>query len=247
LRIDGSPNFSIMYQKNSENKKIATLVPKNEAFHDYLDVNHLQDESKRLNYAYTSAREYLDAMAELHSTPFLKKEDILESSAHVENSLILVPGSSISLGTYYGEDVILTIGTSSCSLSWGNVPLGTAYVQKVNELIRKMIPDTDANGVPDLSKLTKEQVAILKRMESEQNDVIIRLGGVNEYEILHKIAEHFGSLIRFANGQIPNLSKESSQIFKLGLEKAGIDTTKPFYINGQKLEFSNEGVITYRS
>lgn len=247
MRIDGSPNFSIMYQKNSENKKIATLVPKNEAFHDYLDVNHLQDESKRIKYAYTSAGEYLDAIDVMHSVPFLKKEDIVGSSEYVENSLTLVPGSSFSLGTYSGDDVVLTIGASSCSLSWGNVPLGTAYVQKVNELIRQMLPETDANGVPDLSKLTKEQVAILKRMESEQNDVTIRLGGVNESEILHKIAEHFGSLIRFANRQGPYLSSESSQMVKLGLEKAGIDTTKPFYINGQKLEFSNEGVITYRS
>lgn len=245
LIINHPVNFTIRYQPSDNNKKVAVLEPKNEEFYKYLSVNHLQDESKKIKFAYTSAQDFLEAMEQLHNTPFLTEDEIFRSRSNFKNSLTLVPGKSITLTTATNEKIQLSVGTHSCTISYGTTPMGTAYVQKINELIRKMLPQTDPNQPPDLSLLTREQLAILKRMENEQYLAATKLGGVHEYEVLHKIAESFGSLIRFANGQIPGIPQDSRKYIKLGLEKAGIDTTKPFYINGQKLQFDYDGQIVF--
>lgn len=243
MRIDNTVNFSIRYLPSNNNEKVAVLEPKNEDFYKYLSINHLKDESKKIRFAYTSAQAFLEAKEQLHSTPFLTEDEIVKSSNALENSLTLVPGNSIHLTSATNEKIVLSVGTRSCTISYGTTSLGAAYVQKINDLIRKMLPQTDPNKPPDLSLLTKEQLAILKRMENEQYLAATKIGGVHEYEVFHKIAESFGSLIRFANEQISSIPQDSIQYIKLGLEKAGIDTTKPFYINGQKLQFDHDNRI----
>lgn len=62
----------------------------------------------------------------------------------------------------------------------------------------------DENGISDLSKLTREQVAELRKMERDHEQTIMQMGGAEQYESVLRIGESFDYLIRIANGQMSN-------------------------------------------
>jgi len=99
--------------------------------------------------------------------------------------------------------------------------------------------------IPDLSKLTREQVAELREIERGHEWTIMQMGGVEQYESIRRIGESFDHLIRIANGQMPmaSLSPDMYEKIKAGLEMVGIDTSKPFYVNGQKFIFTEGGAL----
>lgn len=244
MEINSTPNFTIQYAASSNTKKTAMLVPKNDAFSDQLEITHLQNEANQLSFAYTDGKEFIREMEQLNAIPFLTEEALANKLLEQENALTLTPGTRLYLGADSGQDIFLTVGSNGISLSTGRTALGSAYVEEKNKLIREMLNVTDPNEVPDLSKLTKEDLETLKNMEEAFQQAVSQLGGSQQYEALNKIAESFGSLIRYANGQASFIPVEYNGAIKDGLEKAGIDTTQPFYVNGQKLMFNEYGILT---
>ena len=241
LRVEANNAYaSVMYQGYAANKRVPNFAPQ-----DSLYQESLKDESKQLKNVYHDFSQF-NPMNFL-GTAYIRSK-IMESSQSQENSINLTPGTTLSLGEYSGQDVILSIGDSSVSMSWGSNPIGSAYVKKFNETINRMLNgQRDENGIPDLSKLTREQVAELRKIARDHEWTIMQMGGVEQYESIWRIGESFDYLIRIANGQMPmaSLSPDMYEKIKAGLDKMGIDTSKPFYVNGQKFTFTEGGALRY--
>lgn len=241
LRVEAYNTYaSIIYQGNKVNKRMPNFAPQ-----DSLYAESLNDESKQLKNVYYDVSEFnpLNFLC----TAYISSKAI-ESAQVQENSINLTPGTTVSLGEYSGQDVVLHVGDSSISMFWGSNPIGSDYSKRITDYINQMINyAVDKYGFPDMSKLTKEQVAQIWKIEKNQQNVIYKLGGPEEYDYLTKIGGAVDCLIRVANGQMPmaSLSHDVYEKIKTGLDKMGIDTSRPFYVNGQKFVFSEDGVLRY--
>lgn len=215
------PGFSEQDGKIRENLNDETKLIKN-LYHDFSEFNPLN-----FRGAYIQSK-------------------IQAVSQEQGNSVNFTSGTAFSLGEYSGQDVMVRIGDGSVNMSWGTELIGSSYVKKFNDTVRSLLNgNVDENGIPDLSKLTREQISILDKVRKQHETVIMKMGGVDQYESIRKIGESFDYLIRVSNGQMPDtsLSPEDQINIKAGLEKIGIDTSRPFYISGQKLHFSGEGAL----
>ncbi len=230
-----------MYQGNTANKRVPNFKPQDSMYEE-----SLKDESKHLKNVYYDFSEFNPL--NFKGTYMRSKIEGFSENQNQENSINLTPGTKVSLGEHAGKDVALCIGESSVSMSWGSEPMGSAYVKKFNDTLRSLLNGVvDENGVPDMSKLTKEQQSVLDNIQTNHQSMIMKLGGVEQYETICKMGESFDALIRVANGQMPKaaISPDMHENIKAGLEKVGIDTTKPFTVNGQKFYFSEGGVLKF--
>lgn len=228
-----------MYQGYAANKRVPNFSPQ-----DSLYQESLKDESKKLKNVYRDFSEFNP----MNFRGAYIRSKIQAASQSQDNSINLTPGTALSLGEYSGKDVMLRIGDSSVSMSWGSDPMGSEYVKKFNDTLRSLLNGAvDENGIPDMSKLTREQLAVLKKIQKNHQSMISDLGGVEQYESIRRIGESFDALIRIANGQMPRaaLSHDDHVNIKAGLEKAGIDTSSPFTVNGQKFYFTEGGTLRF--
>ncbi len=230
-----------MYQGNTVKKRVPDFKPQDSMYEE-----SLKDESKQLKNVYYDFSEFNPL--NFKGAYMRSKIEGSSENQNQENSINLTNGTTVNFGEYSGRDVTLCIGESSVSMSWGSSPIGSAYIKKINDTIKGMLNgERDENGIPDLSKLTREQVAIIFNMEKVHTKNVMKLGGVKQYETICKMGESFDALIRVANGQMPKaaISPDMHENIKAGLEKVGIDTTKPFTVNGQKFYFSEGGVLKF--
>jgi len=227
------------YHDHMADKGVPNFSPQ-----DSLLQESLTDEPRKLKNVYYDPRE----LNPLNFRGAYVRSKIQSVSQSQDNSINLTPGTVLSLGKYSGKDVTLHIEDSSVSMSWGSDPMGSEYVNKFNDTLRRLLNGAvDENGIPDMSKLSKEQLAVLEKIQKNHQSMIVSLGGVEQYEYIRRIGESFDALIRVANGQMPRaaLSHEDHLNIKAGLEMVGIDTSRPFYINGQKFYFSEGGSLRY--
>ncbi|MFB4165797.1 hypothetical protein ACE1TI_18860 [Alteribacillus sp. JSM 102045] len=225
--------------KDEGNTKIKT-----QKFYNYLEKSNLDIHSlNQINYAYTNAEDFINGKGQNLDAPLLSLNELKNTLSQQENSLTLAPGTKIKLSPYTSPEVYVTVERDSVTISTDKTPLGSAYVDTFNKTVRKMLNVSDSNEIPDLSKLSKEDLAIVKQMQKHHTDAVKGIGGDDEYHLLHTIAESLDNFIRFANEQSPWVAIENHEEVKLGLEMMGIDTNQPFYVNGSKLKFDEDGLV----
>lgn len=241
MRItDNNSYMSVAYERKLNNKKTPNIKVKDTMFQDIAN-----DETKKIKDVYYDYSE-IDPRTYLGKAYLGLKAQ--SSAPDKENSITLTPGTTVSLGKYSGHSVIMHITDNSTSLSYGSNPIGSDYVALFNTTIRRMLNGTvDQNGIPDMSKLTREQNIELLNLEKNHEKTISELGGPEEYDSFNKVASAIDCLIRVANGQMPGaaISPDVHQDIKIGLEEMGIDTSKSFYVNGQKFIFSTGNVLNF--
>lgn len=202
--------------------------------------NNLKDDTKQLKKVYHDFREFNPV--NFVRTAYQFPKNLSSTSSIEDNSINLTPGTTLNLGNYSGQDVVLRIGNDSVGMSWGSSPIGNDDVKQFNDTLHRMLNGAvTETGAPDVSKLTKEQCAILSKMGHDSSKIVEQMGGIRQYEAIRHIGESFDLLIRVANGQMPmaSLSPDNHVNIKAGLEKVGIDTSRPFYVNGQKFTLEN--------
>ncbi|WP_047980189.1 hypothetical protein [Ornithinibacillus contaminans] len=240
---------TLLIHKNTEylpnqTKAEASNHHKSQNFHEYLERSNTDSTSlTKLNYAYTNGSDFIKAKASEVDLPLLTLEEIKSTFSDQESALALTPGTKIKLSSYTNPAVYVTVEKESVSISTDTTPLGRAYVNEFNTTVREMLNVTNSNEIPDLSKLSKEDLAIVKQMQQEHADAVKGIGGEKQYQSLHAIAESLDDFIRFANGQSHSVSVEDHENIKSGLEMMGIDTSQPFYINGNKIEYGENGFV----
>lgn len=231
------------YQPNQTKEEISNQS-KNQKFHEYMERSNIDSTSlNKLNYAYTNASDFIKAKASEVDLAFLTLDEIKSTFSDQEKALTLAPGTKIKLSSHTNPAVYVTVEKDSVSISTDTTPLGRAYVNEFNKTVREMLNVTNSNEIPDLSKLSKEDLAIVKQMQQEHAEAVKGIGGEKQYQFLHSIAESLDDFIRFANGQSPSIAVEDHKRIKSGLEMMGIDTSQPFYINGNKIEYGEKGFV----
>ncbi|HOQ07387.1 MAG TPA: hypothetical protein PK127_01170 [Clostridiales bacterium] len=240
MRIEaGNAHATAAYQIHPVGKRLPDCFQKDAFFREILN-----DESKKLKGVFYSADEFNPVN---FKGPYITPE-IPPEALNAENSIILVPGTVISMGVYSGKELTLRVGGSYVGMHWDSEPIGSEHVKKVNDMIRRFLNGVvDENGIPDISKLTRSQVAALNRIEREHHSVVMKLGGPKQYEHIRRAGEALDALIRVANGQMPGaaLSPDTHLQIRAALEMAGIDTSKPFYVNGRKFYFTAGGGLRF--
>lgn len=228
--IDNNTNSPVVYKGYTPlTKKMPVFAPEDSKFQEAL-----KDASKQLMNVYRDPEELMPGNYSATPYTYLKTDP----SQNQENSINLTPGSTISFGQYLGKDLTLRIGNSSVSMYWGSDPIGAAANERLNDTIRTMLKGAvNEGGAPDMTKLTKEQNAILDKISYANDAIITQMGGIEQYESIRKMGESFDLLIRVANGQMPPIAAPVDDEIKAGLAKLGIDTSKPVYVNGQKILF----------
>jgi hypothetical protein len=238
MRVENNNSYAaVNYQDYADIKRVASFSKQ-----DGPNKESLDDESRQIKNVYHDFKKFIP----LNFRGAYIQSQIQAASLNQKNSINLSSGTTFSLGEYSGQDVMISIGDSSVNMSWGTEPIGSSYVKKFNDTIRSLLKgNVDENGVPDLSKLTRQQISVLDKVTKKHETVIMKMGGVDQYESIRKIGESFDYLIRVSNSQMPeaSLSLEDQINTLAGLEKIGIDTSNPFYINDQKLYFSKGGVL----
>lgn len=156
------------------------------------------------------------------------------SNTDCDNSITFEEGKAYNFGEYNG--FMITFGFNE-DYYFSNVN----YTDKINKLIREML-GTVPGELPDVSKLTREQNKELSNLEKEWQDIIIKIGGPNKSEEIHRILDSLQRMLKIItnNYSLVGLGGETGQNAKEGLEMLGIDTSKPFIINGYKMGY-NEG------
>jgi len=240
MRIEaGNAQAAATYKRHAVSKKLSEFFQQDSFFREILN-----DESKRLKDVFYSPSEFNPIN---FKGPYITPE-IPPTAQTGENSIILTPGTVIRMGTYSGKELALHVGDSSVGMYWGSEPIGFEHVIMVNNLIRRFLNGAvDENGIPDISMLTRAQVEVLNRTAMQHDSVVMKLGGLTQYEYIRKAGEAFDALIRVANGQMPRaaLSPDTHRQIKAGLEMAGIDTSRPFYVNGRKFYFTAAGGLRF--
>ena len=241
MRVESNNSYATMSQGYSASKRAAALHPQDNVFQD-----SMVDESMRLkDVVYHDFSEF-NPMNFL-GTAYIRSK-VMGSSYGQENSINLTPGERISLGKYSGENLYLEVRDSSCNIAWGSTPVGDDYNRRITDVINKMIGGAvDENGFPDMTKLTKEQNEIIHRMEMTHQWAVTQLGGPAEYDHLCRISDAIDQLIRIANGQMPKAALDPilHENIKDGLDRMGVDTSKPFYVNGRKFYFTEGGALRF--
>lgn len=245
MKVTSANSFLMHKQMDYQPKEIkeeASSHRKNQKFHDYFERSNLDITSlNKLNYAYTNGLDFIRAKDQNSDVPFLTLDELKNALTPQENALTLIPGTKIKLSSHANPEVYVTVEEDSVSISTDTTPLGSAYVDALNKTVRKMLNVTNSSEIPDLSKLSKGDLAIVKQMQKDHTDAVKGIGGDEEYHLLHTITASLDNFIRFANGQSPWVAVNNHEKIKSGLEMMGIDTSQPFYINGNKLEFDEDG------
>ncbi|QDP39462.1 hypothetical protein [Radiobacillus deserti] len=244
MRVSETNSLFMNKQINNQTKQLSNPKKNNQTFHDYLEKTNIDLASlNKLQDAYTNKVDFIRAKGQNTDAPFLTLDDLINTLSDEKNALTLTPGTKIKLAAYRNPEVYVTVKEDSVHISTDKTALGSAYVDAFNSTVRKMLYVTDSNEIPDLSKLSKEDLAIVKQMQNEHTDAVKGIGGDEEYQFLHTIAESLGNFIRFANGQSPWVAVQNHEEIKKGLEMMGIDTSQAFYVNGSSLYVGEDGLV----
>lgn len=251
MRITGGSSiYSFRQQQTNHQSKDIKEVKgetntgiKTKKYYNHLEKSNIDIHSlNQIKYAYTNAEDFIYGKGLNLDAPLLTPDKLENDLTQQENSLTLTPGTKIKLSTHTNPEVYITVEKDSVSFSTDKTLLGSAYVDLFNQTVRELLNVTDPNEIPDLSKLSREDLVTVKQMQKYRNDAIKGIGD-EQYELLHTIAESLDNFIRFANGQSPWVAVDNHQEIRSGLEMMGIDTSQPFYINGNKLKFDEEGLV----
>lgn len=157
------------------------------------------------------------------------------SSMDSDNSITFREGQVYNFGEFNG--FMVTFGFNE-DYYFSNIN----YTDKLNELTRRML-GTVPGEMQDLSKLTPEQLEEFKELEKEWMDIVLKIGGPEKSEEIHRILDSLQWMLKIItnNYSLVGLGGETGQNAREGLEMLGIDTSKPFVINGYKMGYNEHG------